>query len=102
VQARGDKLLAGAALADHQHRPVQGRHARDLLGEGHEGGGFAEQRREIGAGHGVNIAKEKLKTLTIGKKNQNLIRQEALWNPKVLHNINAMPDFPQLGTVFAK
>ena len=31
VQAGRDQLLAGAALADHQHRPVERRDARDLL-----------------------------------------------------------------------
>ena len=43
VEALGDQLLAGAALADHQHRPVERRGAARPLDRVEEGGGLADQ-----------------------------------------------------------
>ena len=43
VEALGDQLLAGAALADHQHRPVERRGAARALDRVEEGRGLADQ-----------------------------------------------------------
>ena len=43
MEALGDQLLAGAALADHQHRPVERRGAARPLDRVEEGGGLADQ-----------------------------------------------------------
>src|SRR5688572_26838018 len=43
VQSFGDQLLAGAALANHQHRPVQGRRPARPLDRVEEGRGLADE-----------------------------------------------------------
>ena len=43
VEALGDQLLAGAALADDQHRPVERRGAAGALDRVEEGGGLADE-----------------------------------------------------------
>ena len=43
VQALGDQLLAGAALADDEHRPVERRGAAGALDRVEEGGGLADE-----------------------------------------------------------
>ena len=43
VEAFGDQLLAGAALADHQHRPIERRGAAGALDRVEKGRGLADQ-----------------------------------------------------------
>ncbi len=43
VEALGDQLLAGAALADDEHRPVERRGAAGALDRVEEGGGLADE-----------------------------------------------------------
>jgi hypothetical protein len=43
VQSFADKLLAGAALADHQHRPVQRREPARLLQRAEPGRRFSDE-----------------------------------------------------------
>ncbi len=49
-EARRDQLLAGAALADHQHRTVERRQLGDLRQHRAERRRLADQRRKLGIG----------------------------------------------------
>jgi hypothetical protein len=55
VEAGGDELLAGAPLADDEHRPVERRHARDMGEHVAKFRRFAEERREVGDGGGYIV-----------------------------------------------
>ena len=49
-ETRRHQLLAGAALAHHQHRPVERRQLRHLGQRGAECRGLADQRRQVRIG----------------------------------------------------
>jgi hypothetical protein len=53
-QPRRHQLLAGAALAHHQHRPVEGGELRDLRQSGAEGRRLADEPRQVVPAIGEN------------------------------------------------